>query len=55
MADAGAHRCAAVMDPRIADKVARSPTGPGVHLFTDALGGTLYVGKAADLRACAAT
>ncbi|MCA8975698.1 MAG: excinuclease ABC subunit UvrC [Planctomycetes bacterium] len=39
------------MDPRIADKVARFPTGPGVYVFTDASGAALYVGKAADLRA----
>jgi excinuclease ABC subunit C len=39
------------MDPRIADKVSRFPTGPGVYVFTGADGGTLYVGKAADLRA----
>jgi excinuclease ABC subunit C len=39
------------MDPRIADKVSRFPTGPGVYVFTDAAGATLYVGKAADLRA----
>ena len=39
------------MDPRIADKVARFPTGPGVYVFTDDGGTTLYVGKAADLRA----
>ncbi len=39
------------MDSRIVDKVARFPTGPGVYLFTDAAGTTLYVGKAADLRA----
>jgi excinuclease ABC subunit C len=39
------------MDPRIADKVARFPTGPGVYVFTDAAGKALYVGKAADLRA----
>ncbi len=39
------------MDPRIADKVARFPTGPGVYVFTDGAGTTLYVGKAADLRA----
>lgn len=39
------------MDPRIADKVARFPLGPGVYVFTDAKGATLYVGKAADLRA----
>lgn len=39
------------MDPRIADKVSRFPTGPGVYVFTDAAGDTLYVGKAADLRA----
>ncbi len=39
------------MDPRIADKVARFPTGPGVYLFHDADGRALYVGKAADLRA----
>ena len=39
------------MDPRIADKVARFPTGPGVYVFSDADGRALYVGKAADLRA----
>lgn len=39
------------MDPRIAEKVARFPTGPGVYVFTDADGAALYVGKAADLRA----
>jgi excinuclease ABC subunit C len=39
------------MDPRIVDKVARFPDGPGVYLFTAADGTTLYVGKAADLRA----
>lgn len=39
------------MDPRIADKVARFPTGPGVYTFVDAGGDALYVGKAADLRA----
>ncbi|MCB9878236.1 MAG: excinuclease ABC subunit UvrC [Planctomycetes bacterium] len=39
------------MDPRIADKVARFPTGPGVYLFRDAGGTVLYAGKAADLRA----
>jgi excinuclease ABC subunit C len=39
------------MDPRIADKVARFPTGPGVYLFVDDAGQALYVGKAADLRA----
>src|SRR5262245_26943531 len=39
------------MDSRIAEKVARFPTGPGVYVFTDAQGHALYVGKAADLRA----
>lgn len=39
------------MDSRIAEKVARFPTGPGVYIFSDAAGVTLYVGKAADLRA----
>ncbi len=39
------------MDPRIADKTARFPTGPGVYIFSDAAGKALYVGKAADLRA----
>lgn len=39
------------MDPRIADQVARFPTGPGVYVFRDAGGAPLYVGKAADLRA----
>jgi excinuclease ABC subunit C len=39
------------MDPRIADKVARFPDGPGVYVFRDAAGAALYVGKAADLRA----
>jgi excinuclease ABC subunit C len=39
------------MDPRIADKVARFPLGPGVYIFSDAKGQALYVGKAADLRA----
>jgi excinuclease ABC subunit C len=39
------------MDPRIADKVARFPDGPGVYVFVDAAGKALYVGKAADLRA----
>jgi len=39
------------MDSRIAEKVARFPTGPGVYLFSDRAGVTLYVGKAADLRA----
>jgi len=39
------------VDPCIADKVARFPTGPGVYVFTDADGAALYVGKAADLRA----
>ena len=39
------------MDPRIATKVARFPTGPGVYIFTSAAGDALYVGKAADLRA----
>jgi excinuclease ABC subunit C len=39
------------MDPRIVDKVARFPTGPGVYVFTGADGDVLYVGKAADLRA----
>ncbi|HEX5052187.1 MAG TPA: excinuclease ABC subunit UvrC [Planctomycetota bacterium] len=39
------------MNPRIVDKVARFPTGPGVYVFTDGAGAALYVGKAADLRA----
>lgn len=39
------------MDPRIVDKVARFPTGPGVYIFRDGAGRALYVGKAADLRA----
>jgi excinuclease ABC subunit C len=39
------------MYPRIADKVARFPTGPGVYLFSDDEGRALYVGKAANLRA----
>jgi excinuclease ABC subunit C len=39
------------MNPRIADKVARFPTGPGVYLFSDDEGRALYVGKAANLRA----
>lgn len=39
------------MNPRVADKVARFPTGPGVYVFTDAAGKALYVGKAANLRA----
>ncbi|MBX3465080.1 MAG: excinuclease ABC subunit UvrC [Planctomycetes bacterium] len=39
------------MDPRIADKVARFPAGPGVYVFRGADGAALYVGKAADLRA----
>ncbi len=39
------------MDPRIADKVARFPTGPGIYVFLGARGEALYVGKAADLRA----
>src|SRR5262245_4078917 len=39
------------MDPHIVEKVARFPTGPGIYMFTDAAGETLYVGKAADLRA----
>ncbi|MGB3967951.1 MAG: excinuclease ABC subunit UvrC, partial [Planctomycetota bacterium] len=38
------------MDPRIADKVARFPTGPGVYIFTAPAGTALYVGKAASLR-----
>ncbi len=39
------------MDPRITDKVARFPDGPGVYVFVDGAGKALYVGKAADLRA----
>ncbi len=39
------------MDPRIVDRVSRFPTGPGVYIFSDAKGRTLYVGKAANLRA----
>ena len=39
------------MNERIADKVARFPTGPGVYTFLGADGEALYVGKAADLRA----
>src|SRR5262245_57826705 len=39
------------MDPRIAEKTARFPEGPGVYVFVDARGKALYVGKAADLRA----
>ena len=38
------------MDPRIADKVSRFPTGPGVYIFRDGADKALYVGKAADLR-----
>lgn len=38
------------MDPSIADKVSRFPTGPGVYLFRDASDKALYVGKATDLR-----
>jgi excinuclease ABC subunit C len=39
------------MHERIAEKVARFPTGPGVYVFLGAAGEALYVGKAADLRA----
>lgn len=39
------------MDPRIAEKTSRFPTGPGVYVFLGADGAALYVGKAADLRA----
>lgn len=39
------------MDPRIAQKVARFPEGPGVYQFLGADGSTLYAGKAANLRA----
>jgi excinuclease ABC subunit C len=39
------------VDPRIAEKTARFPEGPGVYVFLDAHGKALYVGKAADLRA----
>lgn len=39
------------MHERIAEKVARLPTGPGIYVFLDADGQALYVGKAADLRA----
>ena len=39
------------MDPRIVERAARFPTGPGVYVFTDDAGEALYVGKAADLRA----
>jgi excinuclease ABC subunit C len=39
------------MDPRIDEKTARFPTGPGIYLFLDAAGTTLYVGKASNLRA----
>lgn len=41
------------MDPRIVDKVARFPTGPGVYIFfgPGERQQALYVGKAANLRA----
>ncbi|MFK7743113.1 MAG: GIY-YIG nuclease family protein, partial [Planctomycetota bacterium] len=39
------------MDPLIVAKVARFPTGPGVYIFSGEGGKTIYVGKAADLRA----
>lgn len=39
------------MHPRIVEKVAAFPTGPGCYVFLDAKGRALYVGKAADLRA----
>ena len=39
------------MNARIADKVARFPTSPGIYIFTDADGEARYGGKAADLRA----
>jgi excinuclease ABC subunit C len=39
------------MNERIAERVARFPTGPGVYIFAAAGGDALYVGKAADLRA----
>ncbi len=39
------------MHPDITAKVARFPTGPGVYVFSNAEGKTLYVGKAANLRA----
>jgi excinuclease ABC subunit C len=39
------------MDERLAPKVERFPEGPGIYAFLDARGRTLYVGKAANLRA----
>ena len=42
---------ASAMHPRIVEKVAAFPTGPGCYVFLDAKGRALYVGKAADLRA----
>ena len=39
------------MRTEIEAKVSRFPTGPGVYVFTGAGGTTLYVGKAANLRA----
>lgn len=39
------------MRAEIEAKVSRFPTGPGVYVFTDGGGQTLYVGKASNLRA----
>lgn len=39
------------MDPRIVEKTARFPEGPGVYVFLGADGRTLYAGKASNLRA----
>jgi excinuclease ABC subunit C len=37
--------------PSLADRASRLPSEPGVYAFKDEAGGTLYVGKAGDLRA----
>src|SRR5690349_14599457 len=39
-----------VMNPTVEAKLKQIPTGPGVYLYKDGTGQTIYVGKAKSLR-----